>query len=203
MLDKINSRTSSKYLILDTKNNFDVRQRKEKTVFLNVVITICIILHHNICLIEGRVLKHCEFIREMKSLGVPKEEWAVWACIGQFESKLNTNAISEGTNRWSKNYGLFQVSDRKWCAPSSTTAFIPLVTNAQLISQGTFKEHLLKPTSGNLCQLKCEELLDDRIEKALKCAQLIRQIQGWKAWSIYAYICSQGSLLPNPESCFQ
>uniref|UniRef100_A0A1I8MG56 Glycosyl hydrolases family 22 (GH22) domain-containing protein n=1 Tax=Musca domestica TaxID=7370 RepID=A0A1I8MG56_MUSDO len=130
---------------------------------------------------EGRILNCCDLAREMSRLGVAKSELATWCCIAQFESRYNTTAIGRLNGNWSNDYGLFQFSDRYWCQSSA------------------------KPSrsSANLCQINCQHLVSgDDVRESIKCAQKVKKLQGWRAWSVYNGRCKNAKLLPSIEECF-
>ncbi|XP_062136347.1 lysozyme B [Drosophila sulfurigaster albostrigata] len=127
----------------------------------------------------GIRLKPCELAGQLYILDVPKEELAKWLCIADFESRFNTHVVGQSNADGSKDYGLFQISDRYWCAPPSNTSYYAF----------------------NGCNVNCNELLIDDITAAVRCAQLIRKQQGWTAWSVFPQFCN-GTLV-DPDECFQ
>ncbi|XP_068147920.1 lysozyme 1B [Drosophila tropicalis] len=128
----------------------------------------------------ARRLERCDLAGQLYILDVVKEELPLWLCIADFESRLNTHVIGTRNDDGSKDYGLFQISDRYWCAPPNETEYY------------TF----------NQCNLNCTDLLKDDITKAVQCAQLIKSLQGWSAWSVYAEFCNNTEL-EAIDMCFQ
>lgn len=135
-------------------------------------------IFNNFVLSEALIFKRCELAREMLRLGITRTEIATWCCIAQFESKFNTSAVGQLNGNWSNDYGLFQVSDRYWCQSRETRQ------------------------SANLCQVKCQSLLTDNIAEAVKCAQYVKNRQGWQAWAAYNGRCKKLKTLPSIEECF-
>ncbi|XP_023295380.2 lysozyme 1-like [Lucilia cuprina] len=118
----------------------------------------------------------CSFIREMSSLGVPKDDLARWSCIASHESSFNTTVITEQTSpKDSQDYGIFQINDKYWCKPS----------NARF--------------SYNMCHVKCNDLLSDDINASMTCALKVLGQQGWSAWPSLSKC--EGDLPYIPRRC--
>ncbi|XP_017865271.1 PREDICTED: lysozyme 1 [Drosophila arizonae] len=124
-------------------------------------------------------LEPCELAGQLYILDVPKVELPLWLCIADYESRFNTHVIGRANSDGSRDYGLFQISDRYWCAPPEKTAY-----------------HAF-----NECNVNCTELLSDNITSAVRCARLIKKQQGWTAWSVYAEFCN--GTLTDADECFQ
>lgn len=127
----------------------------------------------------GLRMEPCELAGQLYILDVPKVELPMWLCIADFESRFNTHVIGHANSDGSKDYGLFQISDRFWCAPPVETPYYAF----------------------NGCNINCSELLSDDITTAVRCARLIRRQQGWTAWSVYKEFCN--GTLADSEECFQ
>jgi len=112
-------------------------------------------------------------------LDVPKSELPLWLCIAEFESRFNTHVVGQGNTDGSRDYGLFQISDRYWCAPPNRTEYYAF----------------------NDCNVNCTRLLSDDITMAVQCARLIQKQQGWTAWSVYPEFCN--GTLEAIDECFQ
>ncbi|XP_026841034.1 lysozyme 1 [Drosophila persimilis] len=124
-------------------------------------------------------LKPCDLAGQLYILDVPKSELPLWLCIAEFESRFNTHAVGQANADGSRDYGLFQISDRFWCSPPNQTEYY------------TFNE----------CNVNCTRLLSDDITMAVQCARLIRRQQGWTAWSVYGQFCN--GTLEGIDECFQ
>ncbi|XP_052841190.1 lysozyme 1 [Drosophila gunungcola] len=124
-------------------------------------------------------LKPCELAGQLYILDVPKSELPLWLCIAEFESRFNTHVVGQGNADGSRDYGLFQISDRFWCAPPNRTEYYAF----------------------NDCNVNCTHLLSDDITMAVQCARLIQKQQGWTAWSVYPEFCN--GTLETIEECFQ
>jgi len=131
-------------------------------------------------MILSRILTPCQLMREMYEVGIPKDELGTWSCIAHYESKYNTSAIGRLNGNWSNDFGIFQMSDRYWC------------------------KSLPKRSSANLCQMHCQQLLTENLKDAIKCAQIAKQLQGWKAWAAYNGICRRRKFHSKTiEECFE
>ncbi|XP_061391442.1 lysozyme 1B [Musca vetustissima] len=124
---------------------------------------------------QTRRLQPCELAGQLYILDIPKEELPLWLCIVQYESRFNTHVIGSRNTDGSLDYGIFQISDKYWCKPPTTTEDPPLV-------------HYF-----NECEVDCMDLMQDDITEAVKCAKLIRKQQGWSAWSVYGEFCNDTS----------
>lgn len=127
----------------------------------------------------GLRMEPCELAGQLYILDIPKAELPLWLCIADFESRFNTHVVGQANSDGSKDYGLFQISDRFWCAPPVETPYYAF----------------------NGCNINCTELLSDDITTAVRCARLIRHQQGWTAWSVYEEFCN--GTLADSEECFQ
>ncbi|KPU77088.1 uncharacterized protein Dana_GF11185, isoform C [Drosophila ananassae] len=121
-------------------------------------------------------LKPCELAGQLYILDVPKSELPLWLCIADFESRFNTHVVGQGNSDGSRDYGIFQISDRFWCAPPNKTEYYAF----------------------NDCNVNCSSLLSDDITMSVKCARLIQKRQGWSAWSVYSEFCN-GTLDAIPQ----
>lgn len=102
----------------------------------------------------------------MDDLDVPRDELARWVCIAEHESSYRTWVVGPANSDGSRDHGIFQINDRYWCLPSDGGR------------------------SSNGCQVNCDALRTDHINRAVRCAQKVKREQGWDAWSVYRPHCS-------------
>ncbi|XP_034476744.1 kelch-like protein 40b isoform X1 [Drosophila innubila] len=108
---------------------------------------------------EGaRILDRCTLALEMDELGVPRSDLARWVFIADSASSFRTEVISQPNPDGSKNYGLFQISNRYWC---QSLPGIP---------------------SKNICNVNCDQLLTDNIKASVDCVLKIKEREGWNPW---------------------
>lgn len=124
-------------------------------------------------------LTPCQLAGQLYILDVPKSELPLWLCIAQFESRFNTHVVGQRNDDGSRDYGLFQISDRYWCAPPNQTEY-----------------HAF-----NECNVNCTRLLGEDITMAVQCARRIQRQQGWTAWSVFPEFCN--GTLEAIDECFQ
>ncbi|XP_017842465.1 lysozyme B-like [Drosophila busckii] len=124
----------------------------------------------------ARKMDRCSLAREMSNLGVPRDQLARWTCIAEHESSYRTDVVGPANSDGSNDYGIFQINDRYWCQPPSG-------------------KH-----SSNGCHLNCKELLENAINKSVKCARQVLKEQGWSAWSTWKF-CNGN--LPSIDPCFK
>ncbi|KAL5277555.1 LysS family protein [Megaselia abdita] len=118
----------------------------------------------------GKVFSRCSLAKELKALGVAAGDIPYYVCIAQHESSYNTAAVGPPNPNGTNDYGIFQINDYYWCAPPN----------------GAF--------SYNSCKINCSGLLTDDISPDVKCAELVKRQQGWKAWSTYKYCTAPSSV---------
>ncbi|KAH8257816.1 hypothetical protein KR038_001552 [Drosophila bunnanda] len=90
-------------------------------------------------------------------------------CLVEHESNLSTTKITK-TNNESKNYGLFQINSRDYCAEGR---------------------------KGGRCNSKCEDFSNDEIGDDIACAKMIQEREGFKYWKGWSRICRNPQNLPN------
>jgi len=111
--------------------------------------------------------ERCELATELVKNGIPPSQVNDWICLVEGESQFNSSAV--GSLNWdgSKDYGLFQISEKYWCLPGR-----PRATG---------------------CKLKCEDLIDDNIVDDVKCVLTIYKeheglsgngFNAWVAWKV-------------------
>lgn len=113
----------------------------------------------------GKVFNRCSLAKELKRLGVAAADIPIYVCIAKYESNYNTAALGR------PNYGIFQINSSYWCSPPKGSFYSP-----------------------NNCKVNCSKLLTDNISDDVKCAQLIKKLQGWEAWSVYRRCKNPGSV---------
>ncbi|XP_045768363.1 lysozyme-like [Maniola jurtina] len=122
---------------------------------------------------EGKTLKRCELVRELRAQGFPEDKLQNWVCLVENESGRSTHKTGKVNRNGSRDYGLFQINDKYWCSNTSTP--------------------------GKDCNVTCADLLTDDITKAAKCAKKVYKRHGFNAWYGWKNHC-QGSL-PDISSC--
>ncbi|KAG6449381.1 hypothetical protein O3G_MSEX006015 [Manduca sexta] len=122
---------------------------------------------------EARQFSRCELVRELRRQGFPNAQLRNWVCLIEVESNRITNRVSRVNSDGSRNYGLFQISDRYWC------------------NNG--------PTPGKDCNVRCSDLLTSDIRSASVCAKRIYNRHGFRAWNGWRNRCQRD--LPNISSC--
>uniref|UniRef100_A0A240SWY4 lysozyme n=1 Tax=Glossina morsitans morsitans TaxID=37546 RepID=A0A240SWY4_GLOMM len=66
---------------------------------------------------SSKVYDRCELARELyEEHNIPIEQVATWICIAQHESHFNTSAVGRREGNGSIAYGLFQISNLRWCS---------------------------------------------------------------------------------------
>ncbi|XP_049868492.1 lysozyme-like isoform X3 [Pectinophora gossypiella] len=105
---------------------------------------------------EAYQMSYCELIEELRMQRFPEDKMRDWVCLVQSESSRRTHAISRRNSDGSREYGLFQISDKYWCSKTSTP--------------------------GKDCNVTCADLLMNDITESAKCAKKVYKRQGFRAW---------------------
>lgn len=123
---------------------------------------------------QARIYRRCELARILyHDYGVTNlHTLANWICLIQHESGFNDQSVSPISHNGSQDFGLFRVNNQWWC-------------------QGHIQSH-------NTCGIACTALLGN-LAASWRCAQLIYQEQGFKAWNGWVQHCS--GTAPSVANC--
>ncbi|XP_068151063.1 lysozyme [Drosophila tropicalis] len=111
----------------------------------------------------------CELARKLLDQhGFERSLLSNWICLLEHESELDTAKVTVNPNG-SKNYGLFQINGR-YC------------------QQGR---------RGGICNVNCDDLLDENIQEAAVCAKRIQTSDGFRHWNGWQRYCRNTQNLPN------
>ncbi|KAH8315110.1 lysozyme [Drosophila kikkawai] len=91
-----------------------------------------------------------------------------WICLLEHESDLDTSRITSNPNG-TRNYGLFQI-------------------NSRFCQEGR---------RGGICNVKCEDLLEENLMEASVCAKRIHSSDGFQHWNGWQRHCRNTQNLPN------
>ncbi|XP_015513858.1 putative lysozyme C-2 [Neodiprion lecontei] len=123
-----------------------------------------------------------ELARGLMSLGVSKDDIAMWICIATHESGLDSDAINRCNDDSSWDHGLWQINDKYWVG---------------------------RNRRGGACGFSAAEVRGDNLANAVQCVRYIldehRRLQGdgWLAWSVYSdQRHCRGDLSSYVEGCF-
>ncbi|XP_072506520.1 lysozyme C-like [Notamacropus eugenii] len=111
--------------------------------------------------VHGVRMSRCAFARRIRDLGLNgyrRISLANWVCLARWESNFNTTATNYNAWDRSTDYGIFQINSRYWCDDDKT------------------------PHATNGCGVRCSQLLEDNLVKAVECAKQIVRQQGIRAW---------------------
>ncbi|KAM5289232.1 alpha-lactalbumin [Ctenodactylus gundi] len=114
---------------------------------------------------QAKQFTKCELSQALKALdGHRGVTLAEWICIIFHMTGYDTQTIVK--NNGSRDYGLFQISDKDWCESSQS------------------------PQSRNLCGISCDEFLDDDLTNDIMCAKKILEREGIDRWLAHKPLCS-------------
>ncbi|KAF2357914.1 Glycoside hydrolase family 22 [Trinorchestia longiramus] len=123
---------------------------------------------------HARVFTKCQLAKKLKcTYKIPKNKLADWVCLVKAESNYNT-AVVNTNNDGSKDYGLFQISNKVWCGSGTGT---------------------------NECNIPCKKLKNNKIADDVKCAKKIYASQGFYAWSGWKKTCKDKDLSSFISGC--
>nr|ATU82909.1 secreted Lysozyme-like protein [Pristhesancus plagipennis] len=129
-----------------------------------------------LCLIglsEAKVFSRCALANELIAKGIPRDDIRDWVCLVEGESGRNTNKKGGPNRNGSFDHGLFQINDKYWCKNG---------------------------VKGGDCNIKCEDVRQDDITEAVKCALKIKRRHGYNAWYGWKRHC-KNKPLANVNSC--
>ncbi|XP_046750420.1 lysozyme-like [Diprion similis] len=125
---------------------------------------------------QAKRLTRCEAARHLQRGGISRSFISNWLCLMETVSNLQTDVVL-GPQRGSiYTYGIFQISSNGWCA---------------------------RGRPGGVCNMRCENLVNDDISDDIQCAKKIYNSQGWSAWEGWTKSCKNKSpsQLPNFINC--
>ncbi|XP_036615875.1 lysozyme C [Trichosurus vulpecula] len=129
---------------------------------------------------HGKRMERCEFARRIKQLhldGYHQISLANWVCLAQWESGFDTKATNYNPGDQSTDYGILQINSHYWCDDGKT------------------------PHAANECKVRCSELQEDDLVKAVNCAKKIVDQQGIRAWVAWRNKCEGKDLSKYLEGC--
>ncbi|XP_015261721.1 PREDICTED: lysozyme C, milk isozyme-like [Gekko japonicus] len=113
---------------------------------------------------EAKTMEKCELAKTLKSHGMDGfhgYKLGDWVCMAYHESRYNTNAVGPPNTDGSRDYGIFQINGKYWCA------------------DGTYP-------SKNVCNKSCSSFTNDDITDDIECCKRIVQdpqkMDAWTAW---------------------
>nr|ABG21231.1 lysozyme [Mayetiola destructor] len=148
---------------------------------MEITKTIVFVLLCYVAVADAKVFGRCDLVRELKKYHFEQTFLRNWVCLIENESRSDTKKINPypivgGTHPSGyKSYGLFQINSKDYCRSGY---------------------------NGGLCNVKCEDMLDDNIAKAAQCAQMIFKLHGFKVWYGWNRKCkSHQDKLPSISDC--
>ncbi|KAL3288187.1 hypothetical protein HHI36_002637 [Cryptolaemus montrouzieri] len=130
-----------------------------------VIIIYTLAIFFNAFGIYGKVYTRCGLVKELLNMDFSRSFIGNWVCLIESESGKNTSSIKYKANR-SQGLGIFQIRSKDWC---------------------TFHR------KGGICNVRCEDMLDENITDDATCAQKF----GFRAWDGWKRNC-KGRKLPLP-----
>ncbi|KAH8258247.1 hypothetical protein KR038_008501 [Drosophila bunnanda] len=121
---------------------------------------------------ESKLLTRCQLAKELLRHDFPRSYLSNWVCLVEAESGRSTSKSMQLPNQ-SVSYGLFQINSKNWCR---------------------------KGRRGGICNIKCEEFLNDEISDDSRCAMQIFNRHGFQAWPGWMSKC-RGRTVPDVSRC--
>lgn len=134
-----------------------------------VALTLVLGIFLNQCVVTGKRYTRCGLTNLLNDLGFERSYIGHWVCLIESESGKNTSKVSTRANN-RLGLGLFQILSRDWC---------------------TFRKR------GGMCNVHCEDMLDEYLIDDANCAKKIMQELGFKAWNGWKRGCKNRNL-PMP-----
>lgn len=126
---------------------------------------------------KGKIYTRCELAKELyEKYDVEWEQLPTFVCIASQESGFSTSDIKVSNFDGSTSYGIFQISDKRWCSNGSP---------------------------GRGCNLECDSLRDKILDDDVACMKRIFEVGQFLSqdWTSYAQ-CKEGNIWPYVEDCF-
>ncbi|XP_075166525.1 lysozyme [Haematobia irritans] len=120
----------------------------------------------------GKMFTRCQLAKELLRHDFPRSYLSNWVCLVENESGRSTSKVMQLPNQ-SVSYGLFQINSKNWCR---------------------------KGRKGGICNIKCEDFLNDEISDDSRCAMQIFNRHGFQAWPGWVNKC-RGRSLPDVSRC--
>ncbi|KAH8283265.1 hypothetical protein KR044_011516, partial [Drosophila immigrans] len=118
--------------------------------------------------VQGKRYMRCELARKLlEQHSFERSLLSNWICLLQNESDFETDKITSTPN--GSRYGLFQISSR-YCQDGRR---------------------------GGVCNVKCQDLLEENLREAAACAKRIQAEEGFRHWSGWQRSCRNTQNLPN------
>lgn len=138
---------------------------------LFTVLCLCVFIEN----LDGKRFGRCELAKLLVFNGIPYKDVPDWVCLAYYQSRLESSFMSPVSNGH-REYGIFQISSRYWCAP---------------------------PGPYNDCGVRCSALTDDNLDDDIKCAKLIYRRHKFDAWNAWKAHCKGKDLSQfiNDNNC--
>uniref|UniRef100_A0A2M4API2 lysozyme n=2 Tax=Anopheles triannulatus TaxID=58253 RepID=A0A2M4API2_9DIPT len=120
----------------------------------------------------GKIYTKCELAKQLTANGISRTYQGHWICLAINESGLNSTKVVSLPNLTS-NYGIYQINSREWCREGR---------------------------KGGKCNMKCEDLANDDVTRAIQCSKIIQQQKGFNEWIVWQKKC-KGKDLPDISNC--
>ncbi|XP_034106818.1 lysozyme isoform X1 [Drosophila albomicans] len=140
--------------------------------FSAVVLSLVLLLSLSPSETQSKLLTRCQLAKELLRHDFPRSYLSNWVCLVESESGRSTSKSMQLPNQ-SVSYGLFQINSKNWCR---------------------------KGRRGGICNIKCEEFLNDEISDDSRCAMQIFNRHGFQAWPGWMTKC-RGRTLPDVSRC--
>ncbi|XP_017851115.1 lysozyme [Drosophila busckii] len=142
--------------------------RTQSLALLSLSLWVIIISSSFDAVLSKRYMR-CELARKLlQQHGFERSLLPVWICLLEHESDLDTAKITANPNG-SSSYGLFQINTR-YCQ---------------------------QDRRGGVCNIKCEDLLDENLRESASCAKRIQTSEGFRHWNGWQRYCRNTQNLPN------
>lgn len=121
---------------------------------------------------EAKIFSKCDLAKELGKNGISRTFYGNWICLANAESGMDTSKVTKLPNL-TASYGIFQINSKQWCRDGR---------------------------KGGVCNMKCEDFLDDNITNDIECVKIIQSRLGFNGWPVWVKKC-KGQTLPNISNC--
>ncbi|XP_077285441.1 lysozyme [Arctopsyche grandis] len=120
---------------------------------------------------NAKIFTRCQLSKELMRYSFNRSTIGSWICIIENESGRSTTKQNVQSN--GTTYGLFQINSNTWCR---------------------------KGRKAGLCNMKCDDLLNEDLSDDVRCAKRVFEKQGFSAWSSWTTRC-KGKPIPDISRC--
>ncbi|KAI1296731.1 Sperm acrosome-associated protein 5 [Halotydeus destructor] len=132
------------------------------------------------CAVQGKVYSRCALAKELQTkYKLNRRIVPSILCLSKFGAKYDTSSLSNHTLDGSRDHGLFQINDGRWCSSDDVD----------------------DKDGDNECNIPCHKLRDHNIDDDVRCLRRIMASRGFPAWATWNDMCKGTYMLHYLQGC--